>query len=297
MLGSKIFEVFLGIVFLYLLLSLICSALNEFIARILSTRAKYLEAGIRTLLDDPAGKGLAEKFYAHPLIRGLAPSGKKPSYIPSRIFALVMMDIVVPEEKKSTGFTISEFKETVAKIPYASVKRSLEIFLDSAQDKISEFRKSVEDWFDNTMQRTSGWYKRKTQLIILLLSLILTVLFNADTFMMARSLWRDDAVRDTVAAAAEETVRRELEESELQPVERIKQIQHELSQLPLPLGWSLVGSDSRGIPRGAVAWLAKILGLLFTVVAVSLGAPFWFDILNKVVNLRSSGIKPAPSVP
>ena len=73
--GSGILEVAISVIFVYLLLSLVCSVLNESIARILALRADTLEAGIRNLLNDPAGQGLAEQFYGHPLIKGLARQG------------------------------------------------------------------------------------------------------------------------------------------------------------------------------------------------------------------------------
>jgi hypothetical protein len=56
--------------------------------------------------------------------------------------------------------------------------------------------------------------------------------------------------------------------------------------LQIPLGWQTAPDDAGG-------WLLKLLGWLITVFALSFGAPFWFDVLGKVVNMRSSGPKPA----
>lgn len=81
----------IGVIVIFLQLSLVCTAVNEFVAMCLQKRAKELEKGIGSLLTSPQ---LADKFYAHPLIKGLRPDGKKPSYIPSRTFALALMDIV-----------------------------------------------------------------------------------------------------------------------------------------------------------------------------------------------------------
>ena len=38
--------------------------------------------------------------------------------------------------------------------------------------------------------------------------------------------------------------------------------------------------------------MLSLFGWLLTGVAITLGAPFWFDVLGKVSNLRASGIKP-----
>jgi len=39
-------------------------------------------------------------------------------------------------------------------------------------------------------------------------------------------------------------------------------------------------------------WGSHLLGLFFTLVALSMGAPFWFDMLNKFINIRNSGKAP-----
>jgi hypothetical protein len=66
--------------------------------------------------------------------------------------------------------------------------------------------------------------------------------------------------------------------------DRLPCIQKQVDALPIPLGW---GSGSR--PDGATAWVAAIGGWLFTAAALSLGAPFWFDALKRLVNLRQTG--------
>ena len=96
MFGSYLLEIAIGIFFLYLLLSLFCSAINEWISRIFKLRANNLREGIKNLLDDPGFTAYAKKVYDHALIKGLSKRGKLPSYIPSRIFASAVMDIVSP---------------------------------------------------------------------------------------------------------------------------------------------------------------------------------------------------------
>ena len=292
MFGSNILEIVMGVVFVYLLLSLVCSAINELISRMLSMRAKNLEEGIRNLLDDPEGKGYAKDFFDHPLVKSLGRKKKNPSYIPSRTFALVLMDIIAPSDSETSSLSIKEMKETAGKITNTRVKKSLLVFLNAAEGNIQKVRENIESWFDDAMDRVSGWYKRKIQLIILILALGVTVFLNADTFMIANSLSRDDAVRAAVIAAAEEAVKKPIEEDSEISIEKIKNIQNELSQLPLPLGWSQETGDLRRFPKTFKVWIIKILGLLFTAFAVSMGAPFWFDVLSKLVNLRSAGGKP-----
>src|SRR5262245_36278910 len=125
MLGLEVLEVAIGLGFLYLLLSLMASAIREGVESVLKTRAVHLERGIRALLDDSDGQGLARHFYEHPLISALylgrfAPDAKRrtggalPTYIPARSFAVALMDLVVhgpavgPSGQKSASFTVDD---------------------------------------------------------------------------------------------------------------------------------------------------------------------------------------------
>jgi len=161
------------------------------------------------------------------------------------------------------------------------------------------------------MDRVSGWYRRKTQLIVLGLALLVTLVVNADTIMIANSLSRDAVLRAAIVAAAQETAKEpppEIDEAagiegapppsptdSNAPLTRITQLREELQQLQLPIGWSRRDGDPRQVPdpRDIQGWFMKVLGLLFTTIAVSLGAPFWFDTLSKLINIRAAGKPPA----
>src|SRR4051794_24318745 len=111
MLGSDLLDVAIGVIFVFFLTSIICSAIREGIEALLKTRATHLEQGIRELLHDPAASGLARQLFQHPLVAGLyaggyaAPrfswwwptamtSGRTlPSSTPSPNFALALMDM------------------------------------------------------------------------------------------------------------------------------------------------------------------------------------------------------------
>src|SRR5713101_9070998 len=163
MFGSNVLEVAIGVVFVYLLMSLICSTINEqVITRFFALRANTLEDGIKTML----GAGFAQEFYNNPLIQGLAKQGafdklrgkaSKPSYISSRTFTLALQDLVAASKTNPNA------------IPPA-----LKTILDQAKGDAQQELASIEKWFDDTMNRVSGWYKRKVQLIIFVLALIIT---------------------------------------------------------------------------------------------------------------------------
>jgi hypothetical protein len=287
MFGSGVLDVAIGVAFLYLLLSLLCSAITEGIARIFALRSGNLKAGVQNLLNnqtvpvDGKQKDLAQAIYEHPLIKGLYRQGwfdrrigreGKPSYIPSRTFALALFNVL-----GGTGKTLDELKNQVAGIQSDWIKRSLLPLVSDAKN-LAAARANVEGWFDDAMERVSGWYKRKAQVIILLVALVVSVALNADTLEVTTTLWNDTAIRESVVAAAQQASQQPLSDD-------INVLKKQLTELPLPLGWE-------AIPDSASEWLAKIVGLLVTTLALSFGAPFWFDALNKLIRVRDSGASP-----
>src|SRR3954452_437402 len=101
MFGSSILEVAIGVTFVYLLLSLTCTALNEAIASLLQKRGRNLFDGIKNLLNDPTFTGLAQQLYSHGLIGGISQHAsdpdkptRPPSYMSSENFSLALLDIL-----------------------------------------------------------------------------------------------------------------------------------------------------------------------------------------------------------
>lgn len=307
MFGSQVLEVAIGVVLLYLLLSLICSSIREGIEAWLKTRAADLERGIRELLQDPEGKGLAQAVYTHPLIYGLFQGayepgrratllprgGNLPSYIPARNFAVALMDVVArgavapasgPTAGSGSGpavetrLSVQSLRAAAEKLENRSVQRALLTAIDTAQNDLDRAQANLEAWFNSSMDRVSGWYKRRTQNIIFVVGLVLTIALNADTVKVATSLAQDDALRRVVVAEAESVAR----DKDRPPAEVSARYQ-EVKSLGFPIGW-------QGWP-GAREAAGHIPGWLMTAFAISLGAPFWFDVLNKFMVVRST-VKP-----
>src|SRR5215211_7898697 len=104
MFGSTVLEVAIGVIFIYLLFSLISSAVNEYISSLLNKRGENLFEGIKNLLNDPKFTGLAQKLYNHGLVDGISQASKdpnkpsrRPSYIASKTFALALLDILASQ--------------------------------------------------------------------------------------------------------------------------------------------------------------------------------------------------------
>jgi hypothetical protein len=319
--ASPAVDVALGLIFLFFLLSLICSTVSEFVAGVLSWRSRFLEDGLRSMLsgehDTPEADALVKELAAHPLISGKVatpatgrPRGLRgrvsdlrarlvrrrsfPSYLNSKTFALTFLDTVAPPEAGRDLDVLARARAYAETLPADNpVRRALVAFLDQAGKDVNRFRRSIETWFDLTMDRVSGWYKRRTQASLCVIAAIVTLVFNADALQVGRALWNDDAVRAAVVAQAQEVVEAGEAEPDVgqgvsQSAETLAEQVADVRGLELPLGWSTNPEDPRWFDSAAGA-VGKLLGLLATILALTLGAPFWFDLLGRVSRVRTTG--------
>lgn len=331
MFSSSVIEVAIGLSFIFLLLSLICSAIVELIESVLKNRATDLERGIRELFNQEGGGQLAAKFYNHPLISGLyrglykrnddesigrmdyLKSTNLPSYIPAKNFANAILDLVLHPPATanvarddgpaaSSNASVStldapplpasmEAVRLAIKRNFGStqVGRVMRTLAEEAGTDLNAMRSSVETWFNGAMDRVSGNYKRRTQWIIFFLGLVLAVTLNVNTIDLAKRLSSDSVFRSAIIAQAGTFVGSE------NPLNTNLQASREkLDSLGLQLGWPN-GVDLID-PRGPNfnPWqhlLLPLFGWLITAGAISLGAPFWFDFLNKFMVVRAT-VKP-----
>lgn len=321
MFGSTTLEVALGLIFVYLLVSMICMAIREGIEAWLKTRASYLEYGIRELLHDKTGKGLTAALYKHPFIFSLfsgdytpRQSGKRasilvsgvnlPSYIPATNFAMALLDIAArgpdPQAVSSAPpapiVSLDDLRRNVAKLQNEAVQRVLLMAIDAARGDLQKVQGIIETWYDSTMDRVSGWYKRTTQSILFGVGLAVAIGLNIDTITIADYLYRHDAARAAIIARADTAA---MDTTFLS--QNYEGVKKDLASLGLPIGWTKEWrAPRRGSEPGGMEWwnalFAPILGWLLTAFAATLGAPFWFDVLNKVIVIRST-VKPHEKSP
>ena len=339
MFGSTVLEVGIGMILVYLMVSLVCTAANEALASFFGWRSKNLKEGIRNLLDgpDPQSREWVQKLYDHPLVRSLRRGSQGPSYIPSRTFALALTDLVLPAGTAAHASTAQELRTAVdASAAPPQLKQVLRLLIDEADrthaagkalrlegivdlqrlDSVfNQTQEQVEVWFNNSMERVSGWYRRRVQASTLAIAVVVTVALNVDTTLIARRLLTDSALRAAIIAQAEQMAQQPpatitvnttpplpgaaaASERVQESSGRVQLLQDriaELNALGLPIGWP----DPAGAPTGLPWLLLKVMGLLLTAGAASLGAPFWFDVLNKFMSVRSAGKAPeeAPKAP
>jgi len=372
MLNSVVLNIVIDLIFIYLLYSLLVTTIQEIIATRFGFRAKILQRAVFRMLEDEekfasrfksilylfkrSGNGGAKHsttaaFYEHPLIMFLGEGGKrgKPSYINNETFSKVIVDLLRGKDVKP-GDNIQPLIQKAldekktnwedARINDQTLSYLRSIWADSGGDT-KLFRKYLERWFDETMDRASGWYKKHTQVILFFVGFLLAVVFNVDTLKIVDKLEKDPKLREQLVQQADafvkanpdldktiymqkekiESVRlqmanRNLSEAGLDSLQKIKfedsldlahsKIMKEKSDSLVQSAVSLVRTDLRDVQHSlGLEWgtyqcnstpliciLKSLLGWLITATALSLGAPFWFDLLNKMMKLRGAVATP-----
>lgn len=408
MFNSVALDVVIGLIFIYLLYSLLATTISEIIATGLGLRAKNLKRAIARMLEDDDNKSPgkstnnknekpegadtgkketevsinADSFYMQPLIKYLA-SGKtftKPSYITSSTFSRTIINMLKKDRTDSKD--LDKIKSALSSVVGTANKKYkdtetgqiIQSFLDEAGEDLQKFKLLLEQWFDSTMERTMGWYKRNVQVILLGIGLAIAIIFNASTTYLVGILAHDDKAREQMVQLASSYAEnnpyqinttgtvdsanvQELSDK-LDSLLRIrKELMNDIHKANniLGTGWALPDSltiihrdkpvtDPEGknlihlkkinnkylyasVPEGMdykitgktlldkgelrkrvniqdgfvnlLKWnyrfryfIKNIIGYIITALAISLGAPFWFDLLNKVVQLRNSMKQP-----
>jgi hypothetical protein len=283
---GNLLNVAIGLFFTFLILSLLSTSIWEAVASLSRARARLLRSGLRTMLSGAAtqnGASLFEQVFEHGLIQSLSNSGL-PSYVPANSFSLALFDAL---SDKVGGTQLSQIERGVNALPAGTVKQSLTTFITASGGDMEALRSRVEAWFSDAMDRLSGVYKRRTQAVHLIFGLVVAVVFNVDALNIATVLWHDTDKRQAVAVAAQSFAATHTSITG-QP-EQTSQSLQQLTSLPIPTGWS-------GVPptRAASDWAYAVIGWLVTGFAISLGAPFWFDLLQNLMNINVRGTGPKP---
>ena len=162
MLDHPIIDVGLGLIFFYIVLSLVASAVQEWVASLLALRSRNLWAGVHNLIGDE----YAKKVYGHPLVKNLSKKGKLPSYIAPETLSTVLLEVIAKESngKSYVAHTANEAKAMVGNISEKHpLKDILGALLDDGEDAANMLKDRLAGWFDEGMSRVTGWYKRQAK--------------------------------------------------------------------------------------------------------------------------------------
>jgi hypothetical protein len=231
-----------------------------------------------------------------------------PAYIPAGSFADAVIDLVVPGANGQTTMTVIQRGVNALPPELSAFRPSLQALAKNAGDDVDKFRTSVEQWYDDHMDRVSGWYKRYAAKITLVVGLILVVLLNINALTIGRTLYNQSAVSAAISTVAAKGTSCPATEAQQDCLANLQAQISAAATAGLPIGWGTVRDcaepgarcgwlDQRGIfsRHGNSGWqLALVLiGFLIMIVALVPGAQFWFGLLSKLGTLRSTGPKPA----
>jgi hypothetical protein len=280
MFSSVILDVGVGLIFAFLAVSLVSSAVTEALASMLKWRSATLLTGIKNLLNDDAFGGLARNIYNHALVSpradGKASTEKElkdlPSYVDPKQFAGALIDVakIVEDTPASMKAAIDQ------NVKDPQLNQLLKGIVDRTGGKLDRLQGEIGTWFDAAMDRVGGAYKRKTQLCSFIIALALAVCLNVDTVHIAKALWQQPMLAKAI---------------EVKPIETPEQALAKLDALGLPIGWTKEAIDR--ISKGPMEIPVRLLGWFITAIATLFGASFWFDALQRVTRLKGSGPSPA----
>jgi hypothetical protein len=330
---TKILDVAIGLAFVYVLLSVLCSGLNEWIAQSIGLRGRFLREGMLNLLSD---RWFYLHLINHPLIaayrRDSRGEAQHPSYLPSEAVAGALFRILkVKADQLENKPPADEGTLDVPQLIKAasrcraegySIGSALLPLLNQANGDLAAANKAVAAWYDSSMERVTGWYKRRATRSLFVISAVLAALLNADSIEITRALMRSDSLREAVVKQAIETATTgkvagiEIKGNAVVVLSKdgtraVLEAGKRLETQGLPVGFSCLApafeeSDGKAPTIGELLsgckevagrasgaeWIFKVIGLLITAVAVTLGAPFWFNLLNRLVDIRGAGGKP-----
>jgi hypothetical protein len=289
----------------------------------MNVRSKKLEEALKEFFSGNLNnqKQFVDSFFDHPLIRTLSMgSGGRPPYISPETVGQVVQSLV------TANGAVTSLRDAVDKLPGSTednrIKGLLTTLVVQTSGDATLFRKAVETHFDEVMDRASGWFKRHQQIVALVVSTVFIVSANVDTFTLATSLSSSSELRAKMVLNAEQLSKEKqqtpagvpkAEQDKAKPVDRKPEVAsdaptkapvdrklkldeaikaYDQARVALETGGLQFGWKDCPSGKGWQEWLTKIFGLLISIFAVSLGAPFWFDLLQRFMQVRQAGISP-----
>jgi hypothetical protein len=272
-------------------------------------------------------------LYMHPIVHSLSKPNRLPDSLPTKDFTVALLDLLDDAGRDGNGkmepseeINIDCIKQGIKKLediefgkqegdtdpapPNYQLGYRLRSLLYTAQIHakgkpvgIGEFQNAVSEWFDDTVARGSVWYKRRMQRVGIVCGFLLAIVLNADTIGLSNALWHNAILRESLVQSAQTAASQGKPPEDKQAPQQWKS----LMDLGLPLGWTLetvpvqpatdtdaaAPLDPRLLPSTPGGWIGKIVGLLVTGFAISQGSQIWFDLMKRLLNVRSSALQPA----
>jgi len=304
-------DVAIGLTLVYLGTSLFVTVINEFIAQLFNLRGKHLCNSLKTLIADENIRDVLKK---NPALKTFFENNPKnpPAYIDTNLLSRLMLGSLTSGSKVSD--TVDELVDEINSWNDSELKSQLLALAHTAGTKTDNLVNAVSDWADRTLTMLGGNYKRNLQTISFWIGLLVVIILNLDSVALTERLYQDKEARNaavelglqitktTNKAAFDHCMAKSSQERKndsaciplMGLVDVVQGRNKSLGQLPI--GWTNMSQSSTSpfgfISPDAWSWASRLAGWLLTAFAVSLGAPFWFDLLNKFINIRYGSRKP-----
>jgi hypothetical protein len=316
--NASLIDVAIVVVGVFIGLSVLASWVQEQIAAVTKLRGKQLYRGIVSLLANSTQ--LADAVVKHPLINAAVDKDKdqlnpRPSYVEARNFSLSLWQSVHetlgtgagPAAASATGLPhelLGAIDARISALPDSDLKKTLTALINAAGGEYDKLLAATDAWFDSQMDRVAGWYKRTAQWWLVAIGAVIVIAGGVDTIQIAKQAYASPVITKAFADQMQTVVVNETKPQAGQPTPApgatmsdeqrrtqamgvAKAVNDALAKEPtIKVFWSPLSADD------AAGWALKVLGLLITIIAVSLGAPFWFDLLKCIINVRMAGEKP-----
>ncbi|MBO3738791.1 hypothetical protein [Actinoplanes flavus] len=287
MLGSQALETAIGLALVLFVLSSLASGLVEGAARLLRKRSKDLEETIGQML---SGSGSFDKEAKDALARFKETTIYQSATIAASRGRRFFRTGAGPAYLSAKSFVnaLEELTDKATEAPAKGLDARLAMLKTDRQGLSAEKRATIENWYEETMSRLSGAYKRWATGVLFAVGLFLAVAGNVSIFHLAQILWQQPSIRQAALNAAEQTAAKSTSPDDLID-ESVKAVQ-DVSGIGIPVGWQ------SGTHWDNPLWATShVAGWLATALLLMLGAPFWFDALSRLVSLRTTGAKPPPA--
>jgi len=326
---TLILNIAITLVFIYLIVALIVTAVNETFFTLLRTRSKFLKRAIENLFFDKEWKQIAGQVKDSPFIRTLQKAPKVfPAVIPTKTFIDALLCILGKGK-----MDLDTIRAAITSKPEkGELFTVLQALMSQPEMDLDKLKQEIGQIYDNAMDRITGWFRRYARILSMFFALIITAGLNIDTIDITLNLWKNKERAEKLATFATTTAQ-QIEQDTVtgrivlqdskgvlmeyertsQPVpdtvakqpagltdnpaeaakDQVRQIVQSyniLVDLGIPLGWSgdNVPACTPDFWDLLIGILLKIAGILITAAAVSMGAPFWFDILKRLSLMKKA---------
>ncbi len=326
---TLILNIAITLVFIYLVIALIVTAINEIFFTLLRTRSKFLKRAIENLFFDKEWKQVAGQVKESPFIRSLQKAPKVfPALIPTRTFIDALLCVLGKGK-----MDLDTIRAAITSKPEkGELFTILQALMSQPEMNLDKLKQEIGQIYDNAMDRITGWFRRYARILSMFFALVITATLNIDTIDITLNLWNNRERAEKLATFATTAAQRIEQDtatgkivlqdskgvllqyertSQLVPdtlairpagtadspaeaakeqVRQIVQSYNILVDLGIPLGWNgdNLPAFTPDIWNLIIGILLKIAGILITAAAVSMGAPFWFDILKRLSLMKKA---------